>query len=126
MVYNGAIDDKRSTNLEDVKTAKNYVVAALDELKAGKPVSTASTAPYGCTHQVQVARSHGGVTSAAQDGAGARGWIGSRRTGQSRTPEMPSPRLPSFPSKARLARAFGFSRSACSRLKLDVGCPLCD
>jgi peroxiredoxin len=49
VVYNGAIDDKRSTNVEDVKTAKNYVVAALEEMKAGKPVSTASTTPYGCT-----------------------------------------------------------------------------
>jgi alkyl hydroperoxide reductase subunit AhpC len=49
VVYNGAIDDKRSTNPADVKGAKNYVVAALDELKAGKPVSQASTAPYGCT-----------------------------------------------------------------------------
>jgi AhpC/TSA family len=49
VVYNGAIDDKRSTNPEDVKIAKNYVVAALDELKAGKAVTTASTTPYGCT-----------------------------------------------------------------------------
>jgi peroxiredoxin len=49
VVYNGAIDDKRSTNVEDVKTAKNYVVAALEEMKAGKPVSVASTTPYGCT-----------------------------------------------------------------------------
>ena len=49
VVYNGAIDDKRSTNPEDVKTSRNYVAAALDELKAGKPVSTASTTPYGCT-----------------------------------------------------------------------------
>jgi peroxiredoxin len=49
VVYNGAIDDKRSTNPEDVKTAKNYVAAALDELKAGKPITVASTAPYGCT-----------------------------------------------------------------------------
>jgi peroxiredoxin len=49
VVYNGAIDDKRSTHLEDVKTAKNYVVAALDELKAGKPVTVATTQPYGCT-----------------------------------------------------------------------------
>ena len=49
LVYNGAIDDKRSTNPEDIKTSKNYVIAALDELKAGKPVSVASTAPYGCT-----------------------------------------------------------------------------
>jgi hypothetical protein len=43
-VYNGAIDDKRSTNPEDVKTSKNFVAAALDEMKAGKPVSVASTA----------------------------------------------------------------------------------
>jgi peroxiredoxin len=49
VVYNGAIDDKRTPNPEDVKTAKNYVVAAMDELKAGKPVSNASNAPYGCT-----------------------------------------------------------------------------
>ena len=49
VVYNGAIDDKRSTNPADVKGAKNYVVAALDELKSGKPVSTPSTNPYGCT-----------------------------------------------------------------------------
>ena len=49
VVYNGAIDDKRSTDVADVKGAKNYVVAALDEMKAGKPVSVASTTPYGCT-----------------------------------------------------------------------------
>jgi len=49
LVYVGAIDDKRSTRLEDVKTAKNYVRTALGETMAGKPVSTASTTPYGCT-----------------------------------------------------------------------------
>jgi AhpC/TSA family len=49
LVYAGAIDDKRSTKLEDVKTAKNFLVAALDESKAGKPVSTANTQPYGCS-----------------------------------------------------------------------------
>jgi peroxiredoxin len=49
LVYVGAIDDKRSTRLEDVKTAKNYVRTALGETMAGKPVSTASTSPYGCT-----------------------------------------------------------------------------
>ena len=49
LVYAGAIDDKRSTRLEDVKTAKNYVRAALGETMAGKPVSNASTSPYGCT-----------------------------------------------------------------------------
>jgi len=49
VVYSGAIDDKRSTNPADVKTAKNYVRVALEESLAGKPVSTASTTPYGCT-----------------------------------------------------------------------------
>ena len=49
LAYAGAIDDKRSTNPEDVKTAKNYVAAALDEMKAGKPVSVSSTTPYGCS-----------------------------------------------------------------------------
>jgi peroxiredoxin len=49
VVYNGAIDDKRSTDLADVKTARNYVAAALDEVIAGKPVSTPSTTPYGCS-----------------------------------------------------------------------------
>jgi hypothetical protein len=49
VVYNGAIDDKRSTNPEDVKTSRNYVAAALEDLKAGKPVATPSTAPYGCS-----------------------------------------------------------------------------
>ena len=49
VVYNGAIDDNRSANPADVKGAKNYVAAALDEIKAGKPVSTPSTTPYGCT-----------------------------------------------------------------------------
>jgi peroxiredoxin len=48
VVYNGAIDDKRSANPDDVKTAKNYVAAALDEIKAGKPVSIPATTPYGC------------------------------------------------------------------------------
>ncbi|HML10679.1 MAG TPA: redoxin domain-containing protein [Stellaceae bacterium] len=49
LVYIGAIDDKPSTDLEDVKIAKNYVVAALDELAAGKPVSVSATRAYGCS-----------------------------------------------------------------------------
>lgn len=49
LVYAGAIDDKRSASKEDIKTAKNYVVAALEESKTGKAVSTASTTPYGCS-----------------------------------------------------------------------------
>jgi peroxiredoxin len=49
LVYAGGIDDKRSTNIADVKTAKNYVSAALDEMQAGKPISVATSAPYGCS-----------------------------------------------------------------------------
>jgi peroxiredoxin len=49
LIYAGAIDDKRSTDVEDVKTAKNFVVAALTEAMEGRPVSTANTQPYGCS-----------------------------------------------------------------------------
>ena len=49
VAYNGAIDDRPSTQVADVKGARNFVAAALDEMKAGKPVSVASTAPYGCS-----------------------------------------------------------------------------
>jgi peroxiredoxin len=49
IVYAGAIDDKRSTRIEDTKTATNYVRVALTEAMAGKPVTTPNTTPYGCT-----------------------------------------------------------------------------
>ena len=49
LVYAGGIDDKRSSNVADIKTAKNFVAAALDEIKAGKPVSVATSTPYGCS-----------------------------------------------------------------------------
>ncbi len=49
IVYAGAIDDKRSTRVEDTKTATNYVRVALNEAMAGKPVTTPNTTPYGCT-----------------------------------------------------------------------------
>jgi peroxiredoxin len=49
LVYAGAIDSIKSTNAADVAKATNYVKAALDEVLAGKPVSTASTEPYGCS-----------------------------------------------------------------------------
>lgn len=49
LAYIGAIDDTPSTDLDDVKTAKNYLVAALDELAAGKPVSVSATRAYGCS-----------------------------------------------------------------------------
>jgi peroxiredoxin len=49
VAYMGAIDDTPSTRLADVKTAKNYLVAALDEIAAGKPVTVAATQAYGCS-----------------------------------------------------------------------------
>jgi peroxiredoxin len=49
VLYAGAIDDRRSANPEDVKGAKNYVRAALTEALSGKPVTVASTTPYGCS-----------------------------------------------------------------------------
>lgn len=48
LVYAGAIDDKPSVDQADVKGAKNYVEASVDEVLAGKPVTVASTTPYGC------------------------------------------------------------------------------
>lgn len=49
VIYAGAIDDKATWRQEDVKTAKNFVATALDESMSGKSVSTANTAPYGCS-----------------------------------------------------------------------------
>lgn len=49
VVYNGAIDDKRSANPADVKGAQNFVRTTLAALKTGAPVASASTAPYGCS-----------------------------------------------------------------------------
>ena len=49
LVYQGAIDDNRSAKHDTVKGAKNYVAAALAEIKAGKPVSVTETKAYGCS-----------------------------------------------------------------------------
>jgi peroxiredoxin len=49
VIYNGAIDDKRSASVSDRKTANNYVRAALNDATAGRPVVVASTQPYGCS-----------------------------------------------------------------------------
>ncbi len=48
LVYQGAIDDKRGTNPIEVFDANNYVVAALEAVKSGKPIETSETSPYGC------------------------------------------------------------------------------
>ena len=48
LVYAGAIDDKPSTKVEDVKGAANFVVAALDAGLAKKEIKVSSTVAYGC------------------------------------------------------------------------------
>lgn len=49
LVYAGAIDSKPTANPADIKTATNYVVQAIDDSLAGKPLSQAVTKPYGCS-----------------------------------------------------------------------------
>lgn len=49
LVYMGGIDDTPTADVADIKTAKNYVTAALADLKAKRAVQTASSKPYGCS-----------------------------------------------------------------------------
>jgi len=49
LVYAGGIDDKPTTDIDDIESAKNYVSAALDELLDGKAVSLQSSTSYGCS-----------------------------------------------------------------------------
>jgi alkyl hydroperoxide reductase subunit AhpC len=49
VIYSGAVDDKPTTDLQDVPNATNYVSLALEEAMAGKQVQTAATRPYGCS-----------------------------------------------------------------------------
>jgi len=48
-IYDGAIDDKPTTDLQDVPNATNYVSLALEAAMAGKQVQTPATRPYGCS-----------------------------------------------------------------------------
>jgi hypothetical protein len=45
----GGIDDRPSADPASLKGAKNYVAAALADVKAGRPVAQAATRPYGCS-----------------------------------------------------------------------------
>ena len=49
LVYKGGIDSIPSASTADIAKAKQYVRVALYEVLAGKPVTDASTRPYGCT-----------------------------------------------------------------------------
>ena len=49
LAYAGAIDSIASADKSDIPHATNYVRAALDAVKSGRPVPVASTRPYGCS-----------------------------------------------------------------------------
>lgn len=48
LVYAGAIDNTEGSDRTDIEV-RNHVLAALSELKAGKPVSVPTSRPYGCS-----------------------------------------------------------------------------
>ncbi len=48
LAYSGAIDNKPTVDPADMKTAKNYVLAALDALVAGEPPAIENVQAYGC------------------------------------------------------------------------------
>ncbi len=62
LAYAGAIDDKSGFDKEEVKTAKNYVRAAVGSLQAGKPVEVAETKGYGCSVKYDDAKPAAGKT----------------------------------------------------------------
>ena len=49
VIYDGAIDDKPTTDLADISGATNYVALALEQSMAGNAVATPATRPYGCS-----------------------------------------------------------------------------
>jgi peroxiredoxin len=49
LLYDGAIDDRPSTDTADIQGAKNYLSQALEEAMAGRQVSVPTTRPYGCS-----------------------------------------------------------------------------
>jgi len=49
VIYDGAIDDKPTTDQQDIPGATNYVNLALEQAMAGKQVEMPATRPYGCS-----------------------------------------------------------------------------
>jgi peroxiredoxin len=49
LIYDGAIDNKPTSDQRDIAQATNYVQAALEEAMAGKPVAVTVSRPYGCS-----------------------------------------------------------------------------
>jgi hypothetical protein len=49
LIYQGAIDDKPTTDQADLKGARNYLNETLTAAMSGRPIQVASTRPYGCS-----------------------------------------------------------------------------
>jgi peroxiredoxin len=49
LIYEGAIDNRPTTEVSDIEGADNYLSDALTEAMAGKPVEHPYTRPYGCS-----------------------------------------------------------------------------
>ncbi|HTC74412.1 MAG TPA: redoxin domain-containing protein [Edaphobacter sp.] len=49
LIYQGALDNKPTTDQADLKGADNYLNDALTASMSGKPVAVQSTRPYGCS-----------------------------------------------------------------------------
>ncbi|MBW8815269.1 MAG: thioredoxin family protein [Caulobacterales bacterium] len=49
LVYMGGVDDQPTTDPESLKIAKPYLAEALADVKAGRPVATPVSQPYGCS-----------------------------------------------------------------------------
>jgi peroxiredoxin len=49
LIYQGAIDDKPTGDPADIASAHNLVLAALGDVKAGRPVAKPESRAYGCS-----------------------------------------------------------------------------
>ena len=59
LIYQGGIDNRPTPDPADIPGATNYVKAALDESMSGKPVTVATSRPYGCSVKYSSPRSRG-------------------------------------------------------------------
>ena len=49
LIYEGAIDDRPTPDVSDIKGADNYLSDALTSAMMGKPLANSATRPYGCS-----------------------------------------------------------------------------
>lgn len=55
LVYAGGIDSIPSARADDIARATNYIKQAMSEVAAGKPISVATSRPYGCSVKYKAA-----------------------------------------------------------------------